>query len=49
VTNQFGAVTGNPRYTGIFNILIKRPKTEEEIMKNPLGIMIDSFNFSKQI
>ena len=49
LTNQFGAVTARPRYTGIFNILIKKPETEEEIMKNPLGIMIDSFNISKQI
>ena len=49
LTNQFGAVTANPRYTGIFNILIDKPSTEEEIMKNPLGIMIDSFNISKQI
>jgi type IV secretory pathway TrbF-like protein len=35
------------RYKGIFTLTIKEPKDELQVLKNPLGIFIDSFNFSR--
>jgi len=37
------------RYSGLFNVVIKKPKTEKILKVNPLGIWIDFFNFSKEI
>ncbi|EAJ5683696.1 conjugal transfer protein TrbF [Campylobacter lari] len=34
-------------YRGLFQIKQIIPNTEEQILKNPLGIFIDDFNFSK--
>jgi type IV secretion system protein VirB5 len=49
ITNTYGVTEAINRYTGIFTIAIKKPRKAEEIMKNPLGILIDSFNISQQI
>ena len=47
VQNKFGNLMNTFRYKGIFTIVIKEPQEEEGILKNPLGIFIDSFNFSR--
>jgi type IV secretion system protein TrbF len=36
------------RYSGLFTIIIQKPKTEDIIKVNPLGIWIDFLNFSKE-
>ena len=35
-------------YNGVFTIRVIQPKSQEQIMKNPLGIYIADFNFSAQ-
>ena len=47
VQNKFGNLMNTFRYKGIFTIVIKEPKSESHILKNPLGIFIDSFHFSR--
>jgi type IV secretory pathway TrbF-like protein len=47
VQNKFGSLMNTFRYKGIFTITIKEPKDESRLLKNPLGIFIDSFNFSR--
>lgn len=47
VQNKFGNLMNTFRYKGIFTIVMKEPKDESQVLKNPLGIFIDSFNFSR--
>jgi type IV secretion system protein TrbF len=35
-------------YSGVFTTTVVQPKSQEQIMKNPLGIYIVDFNFSAQ-
>jgi type IV secretory pathway TrbF-like protein len=47
VQNKFGNLINTFQYKGIFNIVVQEPKEESHLLKNPLGIFIDSFNFSR--
>jgi type IV secretory pathway TrbF-like protein len=46
--NNQGVLIKTERYAGIFNVRFVKPKTTKRLLKNPLGIMVDSFNLSKQ-
>ncbi|EAI4450154.1 TPA: VirB8/TrbF family protein [Campylobacter jejuni] len=46
-TNLNEEVIKKETYRGLFQIKQIVPNTEEQILKNPLGIFIDDFNFSK--
>ena len=43
-----GTSLGDQRFSGVFNIVIKKPATETMLMANPLGICVDYFSFSKE-
>jgi type IV secretory pathway TrbF-like protein len=47
-TNK-GVPVSSERFSGIFNIQFRTPRTEKELLSNPLGILINSFNWSKQL
>ena len=36
-------------YAGIFHLMVAPPKDEKELLKNPLGIYIDVFTWSKKL
>jgi len=44
-----GSRATSERYSGLFNILIKKPKTDNILKVNPLGLWIDFFNISKEV
>jgi len=44
--NANGQNEGEREFSGVFTTLIKQPASQEEILKNPLGIYIIDFNFS---
>jgi type IV secretion system protein VirB5 len=46
---QGGAPMPPVRWTGLFTIRIKPPKTEQELRVNPLGIYITSFQWSREL
>ena len=43
-----GTSLGDQRFSGAFNIVIKKPASEKMLMTNPLGIWVDYFSFSKE-
>jgi type IV secretion system protein VirB5 len=42
-----GAIVSRRERTGLFSVVVLPPKTEEQILKNPLGIYIDNFSISE--
>lgn len=44
-----GSVKTSSKMSGIFNYEIATPKTEKELMANPLGIYINDFSWSNEI
>jgi type IV secretion system protein TrbF len=44
-----GIKTSTERYVGLFTIIIQKPKTEDIIRANPLGIWVNFFNISKEL
>jgi type IV secretory pathway TrbF-like protein/sugar phosphate permease len=44
---QGGAVVRTDRFTGIANLVFKVPTTAETIGKNPLGVYVNAFNWSR--
>lgn len=44
-----GALTATERWTAILSIVIERPRTEERIRKNPLGIYVNGLSWSKEL
>jgi type IV secretion system protein VirB5 len=44
-----GALKDTKRLTGLFSIVIRSPKTVEEVRKNPLGIYVHAFNWSQDV
>lgn len=42
------AVHRTDSYTGLFTTSIKPPTTEEQVYKNPLGIIIETLNWSRE-
>lgn len=49
VFSKEGASKGSYRMTGLISIDFSEPKTEKEIMSNPLGLYITDFSWSKEI
>lgn len=43
-----GQKTDTKRYSGVFTVVVKQPKTQTIIMKNPLGVYIVDFNISSR-
>ena len=43
-----GQLTGSRHYTGIFTVTSEKPKTAEDVYKNPLGIKITSMTWDQE-
>jgi type IV secretion system protein TrbF len=44
-----GAVSQTERYTGVVTLVVKPPTSAETIRKNPLGLYIHAFNWSRDL
>ena len=42
-----GALVSKKERTGLFSVAVMVPRTEEEILRNPLGLYIDNFSISE--
>ncbi len=41
-----GALIGSERWRGVFTIVTRQPTTQEQMIKNPIGLYIHDFNWS---
>jgi type IV secretion system protein VirB5 len=48
-TFENGALAGTSRYTAVLSIVLQRPRTEEALRKNPLGIYVHALNWSRDL
>jgi type IV secretion system protein VirB5 len=48
-TFENGALAGTTRYTAVLSIVLQRPRTEEALRKNPLGIYVHALNWSRDL
>jgi type IV secretion system protein VirB5 len=46
---QDGALAGTTRWSAILTITVRPPRTPDGLRKNPLGILVDAFNWSKEL
>jgi type IV secretion system protein VirB5 len=46
---QDGALTDTSHWSAILTVSIQPPRTAEGLRKNPLGIFVDAFNWSKEL
>jgi len=44
-----GTLAETTRYTAVFSIVLQRPRTEEALRKNPLGIYVHALNWSRDL
>jgi len=44
-----GSLAATERWTAILSLVIERPRTEERIRKNPLGIYVNGLSWSKEL
>ena len=44
-----GSLAGTERYTAVLSIIVQRPRDEETLRKNPLGIYVHGLNWSRDI
>jgi len=44
-----GTFVETTRHTGVFSIVLQRPRTEEALRKNPLGIYVHALNWSRDL
>jgi len=44
-----GALTNTERWTAIVSLVIKQPRDEARLRKNPLGIFVDGLNWSREL
>lgn len=44
-----GQSVGGKKFSGVFTIILKAPKTEEQILQNPLGIYITDLTISNRV
>lgn len=44
---QGGEPLGDTTWRGIFTIILQQPKTENEMIANPIGLFIDDYNISQ--
>lgn len=49
VFDNEGIKLSTARYTGVFSLTFEKPKTEEDIRVNPVGLYIESLHWSKQV
>jgi len=48
-TYRDGSLVRTDRYGGIFTVVIEPPRTEEALRKNPLGIYVHNFAWSREL
>lgn len=48
-TYSRGALVSTERWTAILSVVIDRPRTEERLRKNPLGIYVNGLSWSKEL
>ena len=44
-----GSLSGTERYTAVLSIIVQRPRDEETLRKNPLGIYVHGLNWSRDL
>ena len=44
-----GSLAGTERYTAVLSIIVQRPRNEETLRKNPLGIYVHGLNWSRDL
>lgn len=44
-----GSLAETERYTAVLSIIVKRPRNEETLRKNPLGIYVHGLNWSRDL
>ena len=44
-----GRLAGTERWTAILTVTVRPPRTADELRKNPLGVLVHAFNWSKEI
>jgi type IV secretion system protein VirB5 len=44
-----GALTNTERWTAILSLVMKQPRDEARLRKNPLGIFVDGLNWSREL
>lgn len=44
-----GAAQVPTRWTGLFTVAVRQPRTEEQLRANPLGVFITSFQWSREL
>ena len=44
-----GSLAGTERYTAVISIIVQRPRDEETLRKNPLGIYVHGLNWSRDL
>lgn len=44
-----GSLAGTERYTAFLSIIVQRPRNEETLRKNPLGIYVHGLNWSRDL
>lgn len=44
-----GVLADTTRYTAVLSIVLQRPRTEEALRKNPLGIYVHALNWSRDL
>ena len=44
-----GTLAGTTRYTAVLSIVLQRPRTEDALRKNPLGIYVHALNWSRDL
>lgn len=48
-TYSRGSLASTERWTAILSVVIDRPRTEERLRKNPLGIYVNGLSWSKEL
>ena len=44
-----GVLADTTRYTAVLSIVLQRPRNEEALRKNPLGIYVHALNWSRDL
>jgi len=44
-----GALTGTTRWSAIVTVMLRPPRTADALRKNPLGLFVNAFNWSKEL
>ena len=46
---QGGALAATTRWSAILSVVVRSPRTSDQLRKNPLGIFVDTLNWSKEL